>query len=110
MFLTQSSIVPMFPAWTPQSIRMYCGPASVGTVTKKKSPKPTRYMRTDNLSLLLPLALGGCFADFFAAFLVAFLVAFFAAFFVVFLAAFFVDFLVDFFVAIFRILDEADQS
>src|SRR5258708_38235875 len=31
---------------TPQSIRMCLGPASVGTVTKKKSPKPTRYIRT----------------------------------------------------------------
>src|SRR6185436_9290290 len=35
----------VLPGVTPQSIRMCCGPSAVGTVMRKKSPKPTRYMR-----------------------------------------------------------------
>src|SRR6185369_7356218 len=35
----------VLPGVTPQSIRMCCGPSSVGTVMRKKSPKPTRYIR-----------------------------------------------------------------
>src|SRR6185369_16535333 len=35
----------VLPGVTPQSIRMCCGPFSVGTVMRKKSPKPTRYIR-----------------------------------------------------------------
>src|SRR6266545_3815317 len=50
------SPVPVVPLNTPQSMRMYFSPAAVGTVTRKKSPKPTRYMRT-----LRPLALAGAF-------------------------------------------------
>src|SRR5262249_34282862 len=55
------SPLPVFPFVTPQSIRMCCGPSGDGTVTRKKSPKPTRYMRTRNSppspapSLPLPL-------------------------------------------------------
>src|SRR2546427_462147 len=50
---TASLIVPMSPFFvlpgvTPQSIRMCCGPSSAGTVTRKKSPKPTRYIRIRN--------------------------------------------------------------
>src|SRR5262245_39642425 len=59
MCATASLIVPMSPFFvapgvTPQSIRMCCGPSSAGTVTRKKSPKPTRYIRTRN-SLFLCL-------------------------------------------------------
>src|SRR5262249_1025923 len=105
----QSSMVPMFPAWTPQSIRMCWSPAFlVGTETKKKSPKPTRYMRTRNLPL--PLALAVFLVDFLAGFFAAFFAAFFVVFFAAFLAVFFVDFLLVFLVVIFRILGEADQS
>src|SRR6478672_10976800 len=35
----------VLPGVTPQSIRMCCGPSFVGTVMRKKSPKPTRYIR-----------------------------------------------------------------
>src|SRR6185369_16549861 len=35
----------VLPGVTPQSIRIWCGPSSVGTVMRKKSPKPTRYIR-----------------------------------------------------------------
>src|SRR5438270_8132674 len=50
MSATASLIVPMSPFFvlpgvTPQSIRMCCGPSAVGTVNRKKSPNPTRYMR-----------------------------------------------------------------
>src|SRR5882724_8644088 len=50
MCATASLIVPMSPFFvlpgvTPQSMTMCCGPSSVGTVMRKKSPKPTRYIR-----------------------------------------------------------------
>src|SRR5262245_46098147 len=54
--LTQSSMVPMLPAWTPQSIRMWAGPVLVGTVTRKKSPKPILYIRTRRPPFALPAA------------------------------------------------------
>src|SRR5262249_46908997 len=47
-------MVPMFPACTPQSIRMCAGPVEVGTVTRKKSPKPIRYMRTRSIPFTFP--------------------------------------------------------
>src|SRR5437879_634776 len=57
MCATASLMVPMspffvFPGVTPQSIRMCCGPSSLGTVTRKKSPKPTRYIRMRNSPFL----------------------------------------------------------
>src|SRR6185503_8138082 len=50
MCVTASLRVPMSPFFVlpgvaPQSIRMCSGPSSVGTVTRKKSPNPTRYIR-----------------------------------------------------------------
>src|SRR6185503_12593836 len=39
------SPLPVLPRVTPQSITMCCGPFADGTVTRKKSPNPTRYMR-----------------------------------------------------------------
>src|SRR5258707_8031769 len=48
MSATMSFIVPMSPfPWTPQSTRMYRGPVAVGSDTRKQSPKPTRYIRTE---------------------------------------------------------------
>src|SRR5258706_3804743 len=46
----------MSPACTPQSIRMCWGPAPafVGTVRRKKSPKPIRYIRTRSPPFALP--------------------------------------------------------
>src|SRR5262245_18826558 len=40
------SPLPLLPRVTPQSTRMCLGPSDEGRVTRKKSPKPTRYMRT----------------------------------------------------------------
>src|SRR6185436_19116322 len=45
----------VLPGVTPQSIRMCCGPSPVGTVMRKKSPKPTRYMRIRNSSFFAML-------------------------------------------------------
>src|SRR5215472_11719904 len=53
----QSPMVPMLAAWTPQSIRIWAGPVWVGTVSRKKSPNPMRYIRTRSMPLTLPLAL-----------------------------------------------------
>src|SRR5215204_464703 len=121
---THASIVPMLPAWTPQSMRMCCGPAFVGTVRRKKSPKPIRYMRTRRTppALLLPagrrrplaapdlpaFALPARPAD------VALLAAFFALFLAdlpaLFLADFLALFLVVFLVTIIRTPDEAVRN
>src|SRR5436853_5814610 len=64
MAATASLIVPMSPFFvlppvTPQSMRMCCGPSLLGTVIRKKSPKPTRYIRMRSLPLptLLLMAL-----------------------------------------------------
>ncbi len=46
---------------TPQSIRMCLGPVPVGTVTRKKSPKPTRYIRTRRPAGFLPAGPAGPF-------------------------------------------------
>src|SRR5579872_1006097 len=43
---THSPMLPMLAAWTPQSIRICAGPLLPGTVSRKKSPNPTRYIRT----------------------------------------------------------------
>src|SRR5213078_4531912 len=52
-------------ACTPQSIRMCWAPVFAGTVRRKKSPKPTRYMRTRRAPFALPpAALAEPFADF----------------------------------------------
>src|SRR3954471_8173793 len=65
---THSSMLPMLAAWTPQSIRMWAGPSLPGTVSRKKSPKPMRYMRTRIPSLpptappLCPPSAGGLVA------------------------------------------------
>src|SRR6185295_5553442 len=40
------SPVPDVPLNTPQSTRMCLSPAEVGTMIRKKSPKPTRYILT----------------------------------------------------------------
>src|ERR671938_2176990 len=118
--LTHSSIVPMLPAWTPQSMRMCCRPCFfVGTVRRKKSPKPIRYMRTRMEPSDLPPPAGrwpleGAAGRLPAADLVADLLAFVpvlrpadAALRVVFFAALFVaflaDFLADFFAAFFAL-------
>src|ERR1700722_987147 len=46
IWATASLIVPISPACTPQSIRMcFKSPAGVFRLNRKKSPKPTRYMR-----------------------------------------------------------------
>src|SRR5436190_23571434 len=65
MCATASLIVPISPflVWpgvTPQSIRMCCGPSSLGTVTRKKSPKPTRYIRMRSSPFFLA---GGAISD-----------------------------------------------
>src|SRR6185436_4480827 len=67
------SPVPEVPLNTPQSIRMYWSPRDVGTVTKKKSPKPTRYIRTLRpFALLRETVCLVALAAFFDAFFVAF--------------------------------------
>src|SRR5579863_6145431 len=40
------SPLPVVPLVTPQSMSRCCGPVGDGTVRRKKSPNPTRYMRT----------------------------------------------------------------
>src|SRR5262249_36436404 len=57
------SPLPVLPFVTPQSIRMCCEPSADGTVTRKKSPKPTRYMRirSSPSGFAKPLALGLAF-------------------------------------------------
>src|SRR5678815_1282135 len=50
------SPLPVLPLVTPQSIRMCFGPVFDGTVTRKKSPKPTRYIRIRRLLGLLSFA------------------------------------------------------
>src|SRR5215510_2227554 len=64
------SPVPDVPLNTPQSMRMCWSPFDVGTMTRKKSPNPTRYIRTLR-PLLFDALLRG---DFFAVFLPAVLV------------------------------------
>src|SRR3569832_2701285 len=44
--VTASRMLPRSRAWTPQSIRIWLAPTLLGTLSRKKSPKPTRYMRT----------------------------------------------------------------
>src|ERR1051325_9526024 len=85
MSATASLIVPMSPFFvvppvTPQSMRMCCGPAALGTVIRKKSPKPTRYMRMRSWPLPAPLfmALAGALL-FWLAFLLGLLFFFCAA-------------------------------
>src|SRR6476660_6371286 len=46
-------MLPRSWACTPQSIRICLSPLAVGTVRRKKSPKPTRNMRTRNPFTLL---------------------------------------------------------
>ena len=50
MSFTHSSILPMLAACTPQSMSIWAGPFFPGTVNRKKSPNPTRYMRTRMLA------------------------------------------------------------
>src|SRR6185436_10539427 len=79
MSFTAATIEPMsplpeVPLKTPQSIKMYSFlPRPVGTVTKKKSPKPTRYIRTLRpFALLRETVCLVALAAFFDAFFVAF--------------------------------------
>src|ERR1041385_663146 len=72
MSATAALIVPMSPFFVlpgvqPQSIRMCCGSSSVGTVIRKKSPKPTRYIRMRSPPLPFFLAAFFLAAVFFAA-------------------------------------------
>src|SRR6476469_325991 len=56
VLMVAMSPLPVFPRVTPQSMTICRGPSAEGTVTRKKSPKPTRYIRTRS-----------CFGTFFEA-------------------------------------------
>src|SRR4051812_43082884 len=50
------SPLPVLPRVTPQSMRICCGPSFDGMVTRKKSPKPTRYIRIRSSAASMPAA------------------------------------------------------
>src|SRR5882762_2442077 len=49
------SPLPVVPVVTPQSMSTCCGPSADGTVRRKKSPNPIRYMRTRSSPRCWPL-------------------------------------------------------